>query len=67
MSLPALGAGTAVAASATLYVNKLNGNCSDAGTGTLEQPYCTVSAAAAKVEPGQTVLIGAGEYRSPSH
>jgi PKD domain/Right handed beta helix region len=47
----------------TLYVN--NGtysDCSDSGTGTEAVPFCTVQAAAAVVEPGQTVQIEYGNY-----
>ncbi|MFF1909997.1 PKD domain-containing protein [Kitasatospora sp. NPDC058218] len=49
---------TAHAASAVLYVdNGPSANCSDTGTGTKGQPFCTVQAAADVVEPGQTVDI----------
>jgi len=56
--------GTTAAAHATappvtdLYVNGA-GNCSDAGSGTLVSPFCTIQAAANAVEPGQTVHIAA--------
>ncbi|GAA5006147.1 PKD domain-containing protein [Kitasatospora paranensis] len=47
----------------TLYVNKAAGaGCSDAGTGTAEQPYCTISAAVAVAQPGQTVNVAPGAY-----
>ncbi|MFD0279620.1 PKD domain-containing protein [Kitasatospora sp. NPDC127111] len=46
------------AGSAVLYVdNDRSANCSDAGTGTKEQPYCTIQAAADVAEPGQTVQV----------
>ncbi|MCX5211217.1 PKD domain-containing protein [Kitasatospora sp. NBC_00240] len=45
----------------TLYVRTGPG-CSDGGVGTSAVPYCTIGAAAAVVEPGQTVLIAAGRY-----
>ncbi|MFC1403102.1 MULTISPECIES: right-handed parallel beta-helix repeat-containing protein [Streptacidiphilus] len=64
LALPALtGTGTADAATGTLYVNNAAGaHCSDKGTGTQAVPYCTVVAAAAAVQPGQTVLVSSGTY-----
>ncbi|MEV5207993.1 PKD domain-containing protein [Micromonospora sp. NPDC053740] len=51
------------AAPTTLYVrqNAATG-CSDQYPGTLEQPFCTIGAAAAIVTGGQTVDIGGGNY-----
>ncbi|MGW5558399.1 PKD domain-containing protein [Micromonospora sp. NPDC003944] len=51
-------------APATLYVrqNAATG-CSDQFPGTLAQPFCTISAAAAVVTAGQTVDVGGGNYR----
>ncbi|MFC3503655.1 PKD domain-containing protein [Micromonospora krabiensis] len=48
----------------TLYVrqNAATG-CSDQNPGTLAQPFCSISAAAAVVTGGQTVDIGGGAYR----
>ncbi|MDX6208685.1 MAG: hypothetical protein QOE24_1076, partial [Frankiales bacterium] len=43
-----------------LYVG--GSGCSDAGTGTQAQPYCTISAAAAVAVGGQTVLVANGTY-----
>ncbi len=44
-----------------LYVNNQDGShCSDTGAGTQAVPYCTISAAAKAVLPGQTVRIKAG-------
>ncbi|MEV8096039.1 right-handed parallel beta-helix repeat-containing protein [Kitasatospora sp. NPDC085879] len=64
--LPAVGATGASAASGTLYVNNASGaHCSNSGQGTAAQPFCTVAAAAAKVQPGQTVSIAKGNY--PEH
>ncbi|WP_431680033.1 hypothetical protein [Kitasatospora sp. KL5] len=64
--LPAIGATGASAAAGTLYVNNASGaHCSNAGQGTAAQPFCTVAAAAVKVQPGQTVSIAKGEY--PEH
>ncbi|GAA1151951.1 hypothetical protein GCM10009664_19820 [Kitasatospora gansuensis] len=63
LGLPALGTAPALAAPTDLYVdNAATAGCSDAGSGTRATPYCTVSAAAAAVEPGQTVHIGPGDY-----
>ena len=63
-AVPVVGAsGGAQADSSYLYVNNASGaGCSDQGTGTEAQPFCTVSAAAAAVQPGQTVLVSAGNY-----
>ncbi|MFC1417875.1 right-handed parallel beta-helix repeat-containing protein [Streptacidiphilus cavernicola] len=62
IGLPALAAAPATAAATTLYVNNnTTAHCSDKGTGTAAQPYCTVSAAAAVVLPGQTVRIAPGQ------
>ncbi|WP_157531658.1 right-handed parallel beta-helix repeat-containing protein [Kitasatospora sp. Root107] len=58
-SVPVL---TAQAEAAVLHVDKLNASCSDAGTGTAAQPYCTIQAAADDVQPGQTVEIAATGY-----
>ncbi|WP_405789848.1 PKD domain-containing protein [Streptomyces sp. NBC_00029] len=44
-----------------LHVNNQSGsNCSDTGAGTQAVPYCTISAAARAVLPGQTVRIKPG-------
>jgi hypothetical protein len=54
------------AAPTTLYVdNRPAANCSDAGTGTQAQPYCTISAAVGAVTPGETVSVLAANY--PEH
>ncbi|MFJ2187364.1 right-handed parallel beta-helix repeat-containing protein [Kitasatospora sp. NPDC087861] len=61
--LPAVGVNSAVAAATTLYVNNAAGaNCTDSGTGAQSAPFCTIGAAAAVVQPGQTVEIGSGLY-----
>jgi len=54
----AVGAATA----ATFYVDRGNPACADSGSGTLTQPFCTISAAAAKVTAGQTVQVASGTY-----
>ncbi|RAJ42664.1 PKD domain-containing protein [Kitasatospora sp. SolWspMP-SS2h] len=52
-------------AGTTLYVNRLSGSCTDTGSGAEAAPFCSVSAAAAVVEPGQTVQVvpGTGFYQ----
>ncbi|MFD7625245.1 PKD domain-containing protein [Streptomyces sp. NPDC059851] len=58
LGLPATAA--AAEAPAGLYVNNRDGsNCSDGGPGSQAVPYCTISAAAKVVQPGQTVRIKA--------
>lgn len=48
---------------ASIYVNNLRGSsCSDKGSGTVTAPFCTISAAAAAAQPGQTVYVGPGDY-----
>ncbi|MEJ8642991.1 hypothetical protein WKI68_19590 [Streptomyces sp. MS1.HAVA.3] len=45
-----------------LYVNNHDGsNCADGGPGSQAVPFCTISAAARGVEPGQTVRIKTGK------
>ncbi|WP_078891802.1 right-handed parallel beta-helix repeat-containing protein [Streptomyces sp. NRRL S-350] len=63
VGLPAVSAGSAAAAGSTLYVNNAaSANCTDSGTGAQSAPFCHVAAAAAVVQPGQTVEIAAGAY-----
>jgi parallel beta-helix repeat protein len=50
------------AATTTLFVDRSNPACSDAGSGTATQPFCTINAAAAKVTAGLTVQVLAGTY-----
>ena len=54
--------GLGSAASGVLYVDRENASCSDAGTGSLTGPFCTIGAAAGKVAAGQTVQVAAGTY-----
>nr|MDT0519414.1 PKD domain-containing protein [Streptomyces sp. DSM 41633] len=59
-----LGVPSAAAAEApaALYVNNYAGSsCSDGGPGSQGQPFCTISAAAKVVAPGQTVRIKTGK------
>src|SRR4029078_8822588 len=46
----------------TRYVDQSNPSCSDAGSGTLSQPFCTISAAAAAAVAGDDVLVSSGTY-----
>lgn len=56
---PAFGSATAT----TLFVNNNTGaNCSDSGTGTQAQPYCTIQAAVDVVSAGQTINVAMGIY-----
>src|SRR5437763_15843202 len=58
-----LATGTSGAsASAILYVDGASSACSDGGSGTIDQPFCTIGAAAGKVAAGQTVQVAAGTY-----
>lgn len=50
------------AAASVLYVDRGNTACSDSGSGTIDQPFCTIRAAAGKVAAGQTVQVAAGAY-----
>ncbi|MFJ8470840.1 PKD domain-containing protein [Kitasatospora sp. NPDC094011] len=62
----ALGAGlpapaSAVADSATLYVNPVTG-CTDTGSGSQIAPFCTLQAAVDAAQPGQTVQVATAKY-----
>jgi len=49
---------------ATFYVDNQSASCSNVGTGTELQPYCTISAAvAAHNGPGTTIIVKPGIYR----
>ncbi|MFE5763841.1 PKD domain-containing protein [Streptomyces sp. NPDC056492] len=58
-----LGVPAAAAADtpAPLYVDNGHAHCSDSGSGDQAAPFCTISAAAAIVKPGQTVRIEPGK------
>ncbi|MFG2823303.1 PKD domain-containing protein [Kitasatospora sp. NPDC048365] len=63
LGLPGLA--TADQAGTLIVDNDPAAHCSDTGSGTPAQPFCTISAAAKVVEPGQTVRVlssGAGQY-----
>ena len=46
----------------TYYVDNTNGSCSDAGPGTLAQPFCTIAVGTAAATFGDTVSVLAGTY-----
>jgi parallel beta-helix repeat protein len=55
--------GSLVAAGGSvLYVDRANAACTDTGSGTADQPFCTISAAAAVATAGQTVQVASGTY-----
>jgi hypothetical protein len=60
-----LPAGTAAAAEppANIYVSTACGSGSD---GSEQAPYCSISAAAGVVQPGQTIVVAAGDYTEPA-
>jgi hypothetical protein len=72
LAVAALAAATAVVTGAgpafavapdPLYVdNSAGAHCSDSGSGTQSQPYCTISAAVAVVVPGQIVNVLGSSY-----
>ena len=49
--------------SKTYYVDGLARNADDNGPGTLERPFRTINHAAQVLQPGERVVIAAGEYR----
>jgi parallel beta-helix repeat protein len=62
MAVLVLNARPASADTTVLYVDNGNTNCSDAGSGTLEQPFCTIKPAATRATAGQTVQVASGTY-----
>jgi parallel beta-helix repeat protein len=46
----------------TLYVDGTSTSCSDTGSGTQAQPYCTINKAATVATAGQTVEVASGTY-----
>jgi len=58
-------AGPARAAGLTFYVDNTNPSCSDAGTGSATQPFCTITRGAAIADQGDTVQVVAGTYTGP--
>jgi parallel beta-helix repeat protein len=60
--------GTATAT--TLYVDNNDATCSDDGSGTVSQPFCTIGQAASVAVAGQTVQVASGTYAedvTPAH
>jgi hypothetical protein len=54
----------------TLYVDENNAACTDFGSGTVGQPFCTISEAASVAVAGQTVQVASGTYAenvTPAH
>jgi parallel beta-helix repeat protein len=57
-----LAAVPASSAAATLNVDENHPNCSDGGSGTPTQPFCTINEAASQATGGTTVLVRGGTY-----
>ncbi len=59
----------AAAAPDRIYVDGWARTCTDSGAGTLDQPFCSIGAAAAVVQPGQTVRVSGGQttYQEAVH
>ncbi len=51
---------SATSTESELFVSQTR--CAPDGDGSAEAPFCTISAAAAAVQPGQTVLVQPGDY-----
>lgn len=47
----------------TLYVDQNNSSCLETGTGTIEQPFCSITPAAKKATAGTHVVVSGGTYR----
>jgi hypothetical protein len=60
-------AGTGAVTSDVLYVSNASGCSDSAGLGSALVPFCTISAAAAAVQPGQTVMVEPGQYPEVVH
>ncbi|WP_371477089.1 PKD domain-containing protein [Kitasatospora sp. NBC_00315] len=61
LGLPIPAATAATADVSTLFVdNSIPSRCSDSGSGTQAAPFCSISAAAAAAQPGQTVEVAYG-------
>ncbi len=52
----------ASSATTDIYVDKTMSSCSDTGTGTATAPYCSLTKAVSKLQPGYTAYIGNGTY-----
>lgn len=54
----------------TLHVDNNDATCSDFGSGTASQPFCTINEAASVAKAGQTVQVASGTYAedvTPAH
>jgi parallel beta-helix repeat protein len=60
--LTTMAVGTPANAATTYVVNSASSACSDTGSGTPAQPFCTIAAAAKVAHAGDTVQIFAGTY-----
>ncbi|MET8462770.1 NosD domain-containing protein [Micromonospora zamorensis] len=60
VAAPAPAAARAASAGTEVYVSR--SNCKPAGDGSEAAPYCTIGAALAVAQPGQTVLVQPGNY-----
>src|SRR6266702_3758353 len=61
-ALVGLNVRVAAAAATVLYVDQNNPSCSDTGSGTSTQPFCTIKPAASQATAGQTVQVASGTY-----
>jgi len=55
-----------LAASGTLYVDGSSSSCTDGGSGSPSQPYCTIDKAAQLAQAGDTVAVNGGTYTGTS-
>jgi parallel beta-helix repeat protein len=62
VALLAVDARAAGAAPTVLYVDRNNPSCSDSGSGTSTQPYCTIKKGASVATAGRTVQVASGTY-----
>ena len=46
----------------TLYVDRTMSACSDIGSGTLTEPFCTITKGVSRMQPGYALYIGNGTY-----
>ena len=58
----AVGGAVDAATGGVLYVDRANPACSDGGSGSLLQPFCSIGAGAARVGAGQSVEVASGIY-----
>jgi len=61
-SVLGVAAATPAMAATEKYVNGSDPDCSDSGSGTSSQPYCTITKAATVADAGTTVLVSSGTY-----